>query len=424
MKSDHEQEPQSVGEESPRAAGEPRFTYLTSEQLMKLEKSRRQRARRERIARFMERSRLGWALDPDPFGAYFQFKPLPPKLEAARARFVRRLSWFALLRKRSERMYQLGLGGLVLAPLIAWGVLHSGPSHEQAFPVQLGFLFFSGLAYVLACAWVAWRCPDLVREVSERRANYDPDRQLHWRVLIEEEILTLRSFREYPMSVAFDEHMPSVRGASAKELFKGGIIPHQVGFGSFGRYRLEEAILTCAHERGLNVYEETLGRYADLRLVQGPTQVMESREPYVVSLYVRLPTEEELQGQPNFISSRTGRADEALDEVQEGVEEPRAKMDPVPPGSIILHWSSAAFEIRRDALMDVSLAVKHIHGLRDLYESIGIDRLAEAVAGWQGRRNLFSRLFASLLYLAALVAFGVFLSMQSWIVLQALIKAL
>ena len=425
MPNDHEQVADQTddGADTQKAPEDSWFPRLTPDPLMKLEKHRRQRERRERFNRFMERSRLGWLLHPAPFDDYFQFLPLPPKLEAAHARFVRRLSWFALLRKRSERMYQLGLGGLVMAPLIAWLVLHGGPVHEQAFPVQLGFLFFSGLAYVLACAWVAWRCPDLVREVSERKANYDPDRQLHWRVLVEEEILALRSLRAYPISVAFDEHMESFRGKRAKEFFMGGIVPHQVGFGAFGRYRLEEAILACAQELGLEVYEETLGPYAGLTLVEGPSKVMESREPYVVSLSVRLPTDDELAGRPNRWSSSTRRVDQALEE-DENEPSTMPSLKPVPPGSLIVHWSSAAFEFRRDALMDISLAVKHIHGLRVLYEVIGIDRLAEVVAGWQGRRHLLSRLFAGGLYLLALVAFGAFLSMQSWIVLQALIKAM
>jgi len=378
------------------------------ELLLKIEQDRRRRQRRERLHRFMEESWLGWLLHPDPFGKYYHRFPLPPELEAARARFVRRFSWFALLRKRSERMYQLGLGGIVMAPLVAWIVLHSGPAHAQAFPLQLGFLYFSGLGYVLACAWVAWRCPDLVKEVFERQAVYDPERKPHWRVLIEEEIRALVSVRAYPMELAFDDHLPGENSKQARQLFLGGHEPHQSGFGSFGRCRLEEVIVTCAHERGLEVYEESTPPERSLSRIKAPGQVLEGREPYVVSLWIRQASEEEQQ------RYRGRQAEPSLED-----EYPPNGPKGAPPGALVLGWHSRGFELKPDAFSDTPVAVKHLHGLRTLYEVIGVERLAEAVAGWQGRQNLWSRLFASGLYLIALVAFGVFLTMQSWIVVQA-----
>ncbi|TFL14755.1 hypothetical protein CSC67_05235 [Pusillimonas caeni] len=385
-----------------------KFSRSSTELLLKLERERRQRQRRERLRRFMEESRLGWLVHPDPFDTYHQTLPLPTKLEAARARFMRRFSWFVLLRKRSERIYQLGLGGIVIAPLAAWIVLHSNSVFARAFPLQLGFLYFSGLAYVLACAWVAWRCPDLIREVSERQANYDPDRKLHWRALIEEEIHALVSVRAYPIELAFDDFQPSENSRRARQLFLGGIEPHQSGFGSFGCYRLEEAIITCAHERGLAVYEESRTCPPFLSRIEGPRKLIEAREPYVVSLSIRQASEKEEEFHRES-KTKQSLAGKPLSSESKGV----------PPGSIIINWHSSGFEFKSEAFSDAPLAVRHVHGLHTLYEVIDVERLAETVASWQGRQNLLSRLFASGLYLIALLAFGVFLTMQSWIVVQA-----
>lgn len=379
---------------------------LSKEFLLKLKRERRKQKNRERLQRFMENNRLGWILHPAPFDRYYQLLPIPTKLEAARARFVRRLSWFSLLRKRSERTYQLGLGGIVVAPLVAWLVLHSGTQYAKSFPLQLGFLFFSGLAYVLACALAFWRCPDLVKEVSERKANYDPDRLRHWRILIEEEIYNLVTTKRYPIDLAFNEFQPGEYSKKARQLFLGGLVPYQSGFDEHGQYQLEKAIIACAHKQGIAVYEETSSHPRRLSPINDASIRLRGREPHVVNLSIRQASKEE----EDFYRERHA--------TQPGPQN-RTHHD-IPLGSIIISWNPSGFQTKSEALADTPLAVQHIYGLHILYKVIDIERMAEAIASWQGRQNLVSRLLVSSLYMAAILLFGAFLAMQSWVVAQAI----
>ncbi|MGU3627968.1 hypothetical protein [Comamonas sp. C24C] len=382
---------------------------LSEKFLLNLKRQRRQQNNRERLRHFMEKSRLGWILHPAPFDRYYQLFPIPTKLEAARARFVRRLSWFSLLRKRSERTYQLGLGGIVIAPLVAWLVLHSGTQYAKSFPLQLGFLFFSGLAYVLACALAFWRCPDLVKEVSEQKTNYDPDRLRHWRVLIEEEIYNLVTTIKYPIDLAFDEFQPGEYSKKARQLFLGGFVPYQSGFCAHGRYQLEKAIIACAHQQGIAVYEETSSHPRRLSPINDAGIRLGGREPYIVKLSIRQASKEE----EDFYRERHAAQSPA------GRPQNRTHHE-IPPGSIIISWNPSGFQTKSEALADTPLAVQHIYGWHTLYEVIDIERLAEAIASWQGRQNLVSRLLVSSLYMAAILLFGAFLAMQSWVVAQAI----
>ena len=331
--------------------------------------------------------------------------PLPTDLAARRARFLRSLSWFSLVRRRSERIYQLGLGGLIMAPLVGWIVLHFVNSPAHVFPRQLGALYFSGLFYVLATALLLWRCPTLIKELCLRPTDSNPDRDKHLAALIEEEILNLQTVRLYPVSAA--KLAPStVNSEIAAAMYASKIPPMMNGFGSYGRYLLERAILEFAAKSQFKIFEDTGARSPQLRLVDGASKVFEARTPYVVGLIIRQPWPDEILSSDD-IADQTGKVSD------DGAPRP-SKND------LILQWHDVGIETPDSAGKDVILEIKHAHGLRLLYEKGNLEEFAWIITRWQNWRRLPSRLIIWTLYSLAISLFAVFLVMQTITVWDAM----
>lgn len=378
--------------------------FLSSEAEERIEKSIRAHRRRELIRNFLERSRIGWLLHPAPMDSYFRDYLLPTVIAAKRARFLKSVSWPSLLLKRSERMYQLGLGGIVIAPLVSLIFIHAGADAAAAFPLQMSVLYLSGLAYVLASALLQWRCPDLIKEVEQgHRDGESSERQVRLQVLVEEAIQRHVMTRVFPIEAALRLRELSSAADLAAHMYRDGLTPFLTGFGSLGRYRLEEAICICADAAGVGVFEDSgIGATRTLSAVDGPKKVIEGGQPYVVDLYVRGPYDDELK--PSSSEENVRRRPKAND--------------------LIIRWCDRGVDFGIRPTSDVSIPVTYLQGVDLLYRAFGSERLARVVARWQSHDRLVARLAVLGLYSVALISFAGFLILQTRTVWQATTGAL
>lgn len=369
---------------------------ISANKLKQLKKLRANH-RVESIKRFLERSKLGWLIHPEPFEDYYSMRPLPTILAARRASFLRPFSWFSLIRRRSERIYQLGLGGLVLAPLVGWIILHFAATSAHAFPMQLGVLYFSGLFYVLASTLLIWRCPVLIKELCLRTTNSDPDRNKHLVALIEEEILDLKEVRSYPL-IAIELEPETSASQLAAVMYASNTIPTMNGFGSRGRYLLEHALLELGAKRGFKVFWESNRHPSQLSLLKSTGRLMEGRLPYVVDLFVRQPSPEEVTP-----------AIHTVDHINETYHR-----DPTPTrNDLVIEWHPVGLQFPSTAEKDGVLQREHANGLHLIYEKVNIEELAWIITRWQNWRRLLSRLIIWAFYSIALGLFAVYLVMQT-----------
>ena len=381
---------------------------VTPEQLKRMEqsirKSKRKRKLDELIDRLLERSKLAWLFHPEPFADSHGMFPFStnPRTRGQREQFLMSFSWFSLIRRRSERIYQLGLGGLIFAPLVGWLVLNFSTSPAHVFPKQLGVLYLSGLFYVLASTLLIWRCPYLIKELSLHVNNSNPDRDKYLIALIEDEISKFQEERIYPINaIRFEPKTEKSKNAAA--MYAGNILPVLSGFGADGYCQMGEIFLEFSKKAGFKIFVDSDGTSSKLELLTRTFGIVEGRAPFVVELFIRRPT-------PNEISPSV-----------DGDTIVATKDAPIPSeNDLIFRWMDADFRLKSESPKGDFLERCYANGFPLLYGNGKIEELAWIISRRKNWCNKGSRFFVWGLYSLGLLLFAIYLIMQTVVVWDAM----
>lgn len=180
------------------------FRYPPNKQLAAVIKENDRRRRRERVAEKMRSSLIYWffSAQADEPGRMLNSRSTLDRGKYERFRAF--VSWTNIARLQSSYAVKLGLAGLVFAPLIATAFLHVPYLRSFGFPKQFGFLFLSGLSFVLSSVVFRLRCPALLLEIqSGRGRTHDsPRRNDLLEALVSMEFAKLVTWRHYPADLA------------------------------------------------------------------------------------------------------------------------------------------------------------------------------------------------------------------------------
>lgn len=356
-----------------------------------------QQRRREWIR---EKIRSNWIF------RFFSSQANDPRLDLqqstlARAKYERFRSlvcWTHIARLQSSYAVKLGLTGLVFAPLLATAFLHIPYLKNFGFPKQFGFLFLSGLSFVLSAVLFRVRCPVLLLEMLSRTGHtHDSFRRKDvLEALVSTEFANLVTWRRYPADLALlvpDGHKDELAAA----MNANGWEPALNGYGPRQSAMIERAIYEFASRRNIKVWMKEFNRKEkrlELLPGYGPRIIYEGARPYVVRLHISMPDDSILEGQPEV-----GKDD------------------------LILDWHETPIDdvSRLPKTTDINVSISYAEGLHHLFSS---DDAAETfgliISRWQDHRRGLSRLVMFVLYAASVALFAGFLWLQTAIVLRAL----
>ncbi len=141
---------------------------------------------------------LTWALDESPYSTSRAFL-FDDYKQTKFYYFVRKwVSWYQLSILSSMSVFKLGLSSIVIAPIIA-NVSRFAKDHlffDYPFPIQMAFLFLSGLFYVVAIIVYSIRCPSYVSEMFQSK-TVSPFLEERLRQLENDLILKIKNFMEF-----------------------------------------------------------------------------------------------------------------------------------------------------------------------------------------------------------------------------------
>lgn len=377
---------------------EQKIPFLSDKALHAMSKKHRRRLLLQGIADKIRANWLFWFFSSHVEDPRYTLQSHSTRNRARYERFRSLVSWSHIARLQSSYAVKLGLGGLVVAPLIATAFLHIPYLKEFGFPKQFGFLFLSGLSFVLSSVLFRLRCPVLLAEMLSNtvQARDSLRRKDMLEALVSTEFANLVTWRSYPVDLA-QLMLEHDKDKLAVSMALNGLDPALAGYGPHQFAMIERAIYTFAERKDVKVWTEEFNR-EDRTMVlvpgYGPRTTYEGARPYIKRLRISKPDSDVLTKQPEV-----GRDD------------------------IILEWHETNLDdvSRMPKKTEINVSISYAEGLHHLFSSDeAADTFALIISRWQDHRRALSRLVMFVLYATSVCLFAAFLWLQSEIVLRAL----
>lgn len=371
---------------------------VSASRLAAIIKSDRKRRRREWIGEKIRSSRIFWFFNPQAEDPRLILRSRPTLDRAKYERFRSLVSWTHIARLQSSYAVKLGLTGLVFAPLMATAFLYIPYLKNFGFPRQFGFLFLSGLSFVLSALLFRLRCPVLLLEMLSRTTHVRDSlrRKDVLEALVSMEFASLVTWRRYPADLAL--LMPEgEKDKLAAAMIANGWDPALAGYGPRQFGMIERAIYEFASRRNIKVWMKEFNRQEkriELRPGYGPRITYEGARPYVVRLHISKPDHNILERQAEVCKN-----------------------------DLVLEWHETHLDdaSRLPKTADINVSISYAEGLHHLFSSDdAAETFALIISRWQEHRRGMSRLGMYILYSASIVLFASFLWLQTRIVLKAL----
>ncbi len=360
----------------------------------------RQNRRREKIRKFFHKSKLVWIFDPYPHETHKLYQR--SVIESYKRDKIRQTySWHNIARLQNEKAFKAGLAGIVTAPILA-GLSISKPLFISfSFPIQMAFIFLSGILFVLAASIYNTRVPDFVRRFveSEESKKYKaiPMREIRSSIFLE--FLKLgRTIEITPENIhELNKHQMAFQAAGIF-LMQGGSC-FKVGFDASGIAIIEKLLYRLAKKYKFKIYEEYKMEDDEIGLRERygrPGVCYTAKNIYLRHLSIQNAKEHFVVGvSPERVCGTLNDNDIVIDFYDPYIqtEEQIEKIPQVEP---------------------------YTHGLDKLLREEYIDTIVEELSYWQSWQRPLSRVSSLLLYRMSLLSFVVFLFFQGTIVLQAI----
>ncbi len=352
----------------------------------------------EKIKHLIRKSKLIWILDPYPFETHNSPRTVVENYKREKIRQT--YSWHNISRFQNERSYKAGLAGIVTAPILASFAIDSPPIVNFDFPVQMAFIFLSGMLFVLASVIYNKRTPYFVKAFLEgeenRKYKAAPIKEIRSSILFE--FLKLgRTIKITPKNLHELENHQMDYKAAGLLLVRGGTC-YKVGFDERGQATIERFIYTIARKQTFNIFEEYTRDDGEigLRKRAGPITTYPTGDIYIRHLSIE-------RVSSHFVTKLT----------PERVDAQYTEKD------IVLKFYDPYIKTP-DQIDKNSLTEPYARGLDVLLMDEYLDTIVEEISYWQSWQRPVSRLLAIWLYRLSLLSFSVFLLYQASVVWNAL----
>lgn len=360
----------------------------------------RKHRRREKIRKFLHSSRLVWLLDPRPYEAPVLTRSVAD--EYSRDSLRMKYSWSSIARLQNEKTLKAGLVGIVTAPILASLAVANVPNFHYNFPVQMAFIFASGLLFVIATAVYNVRAPCFIKKYLEPADNkrFKPETIREIASSIQYEFLKLGCTIEITKHNVQELVSHERAYQTANILLSREEACFKVGFDAQGQALIEKLLFKLASRHGFKIFEEYKrdDKNMGLRLRSGPGWCIPAGKVYVRHLMLE-------KAQEHHVAST-----EAERDVGE-LGERDLVLKFYDPYIKTLHQLDKDKQVEPYAL-----------GLHNILHEEYADTIVEELAYWQSWQRPFSRLSAVWLYQIALLSFVIFLIYQSNVVWMAVAK--
>jgi hypothetical protein len=218
--------------------------------------------RRDRL----EKSKLYWIFDPKIKETH-RIKPRDTEQTYQRANIRYFFSWEGLSKFLLAPFFKVGLTSIIFTPFIA-SIYNSFGGKLEAylginFPIQMSFLFFSGLLVVIARVIYETFCPKLLKAYINNNPLYE--KKLHneqW-IQTELEYCLLQYVYGLPISGGYLHRRNQIQEMRQKDnsldenLHTSPILelaPQRVGFNVYGMWLIENLLLRISKKTGHRLF--------------------------------------------------------------------------------------------------------------------------------------------------------------------------
>ncbi|EJG0322564.1 hypothetical protein C4D07_RS03160 [Vibrio parahaemolyticus] len=355
--------------------------------------------RRERIRNFIHKSKLVWVLDPYPYETH-KLRPRSIVENFKREKVRQTYSWHNISRLQNEKAYKAGLAGIITAPILASLAINQPLFVSFEFPIQMAFIFLSGILFVLAGVIYNYRVPTFVKAYMEVKENKKykaaPISQIHSSIFLE--FLNLGRTTEITPKNLHELQDHQIAYETAGLLLRQGGACYKVGFDEIGQAYIERLIYKLSEKKKFKVFEEYKRKDGELGLRErmGPCTTYSTGAIYVRHLKIEKACKHYISvSTPERVEGEFSKEDIVIDFYDPYIQTPNQidKQDQLEP------YTS-----------DLSVILKEDY----------LDILVEEISYWQSWQRPFSRVLALWLYRLSLFSFGIFLIYQASIVWGAL----
>jgi len=355
--------------------------------------------RRERIRNFLHKSKLIWILDPYPYETH-KIRPRTVIENYKREKIRQTYSWHNISRLQNEKAYKAGLVGIVTAPILASFAISKPPSINFDFPIQMAFIFLSGILFVLAGIVYSKRVPYFVKAFMDSAENKKyraaPIREIHSSIFYE--FLKLgRTFEITPKNIhELKNHQMAFKTAGIL-LMRGGAC-YKVGFDAVGQATIERFIYKLSNNKNFKVFEEYKREDEEVGLRErpGPWTTYPAGDLYARHLSIEKVCDHYVTGlTPERVDSDHSANDIVIKFYDPYIQTP-------------------------DQIDKNSQVEPYTHGLDLLLREDYLDTIVEELSYWQSWQRPLSRLLSLWLYRLSLLSFSIFLLYQASVVCEAL----
>lgn len=369
---------------------------MNYERLYEMQKQHR---REERIRKFLRNSWLMWIFDSRPYETHI-FYPRSIVRNAQREKVRQFFSWHNISRLQNEKAYRVGLVGIITAPIFATLTVSEPFRMSFDFPIQMGFLFFSGISFVLATVIYNLRVPSFVRgfiETSEQKKHKaTPIREIHSAIFLE--FLKLGSILKVtPENVVSLSHKKT-EFEVAEAMLSQGMECYKTGFDTVRRVYVERLLYALAEKHDFKIFEEKRLDNGEVTLKEGGW----AGERYVAS---------DLCIHHLHIKS--------IQECHQVISNPSVGKGSFSENDIVVDFYDASIKSHKD--IDKKQEIEpYTLGLETLLREEYLDTIIEELSYWQSWQRPFSRVLSLLMYMFSIGFFSLFLIYQMYIVLSAI----
>jgi hypothetical protein len=359
----------------------------------------RRNRRRERIRNFAHKSKLIWILDPYPYETH-KIMPRTIVENYKREKIRQTYSWHNISRLQNEKAYKAGLAGIVTAPILASFAISKPLFVNFNFPIQMAFIFLSGILFVLAGIIYSKRAPYFVKAFMEGEENKKyraaPIREIHSSIFYE--FLKLgRTTEITPQNIHELENHQMAYETAGILLIQGGSC-YKVGFDAVGQAIIERFIYKLSDKKRFKVFEEYKRDDGEvgLRERSGPWTTYPVGDVYIRHLSIEKVCD-------HYVTRLT----------PERVNGDHSEND------IVIEFYDPYIKTP-DQIDKNSQIEPYTRGLDLLLREEYLDTIVEELSYWQSWQRPLSRVFSLWLYRLSLLSFSIFLLYQASVVWNAL----
>lgn len=359
----------------------------------------RRNKRREKIRNFIHKSKLIWVLDPYPYETH-KIMPRTVVENYKREKIRQAYSWHYISRLQNEKAYKAGLAGIVTAPILASLAISKPLFFNFNFPIQMAFIFLSGMLFVLAGVIYSKRAPYFVKAFMEGEENKKyraaPIREIHSSIFYE--FLKLgRTYEITPQNIhELKNHLMAYKTAGIL-LMQGGSC-YKVGFDAVGQAIIERFIYKLSDKKKFKVFEEYKRDDGEvgLRERSGPCTTYPVGDLYTRHLSIESVCDHYVTGlTPERVDGYHSDSDIVIKFYDPYIQTP-------------------------DQIDKKSQIEPYTHGLDLLLKEEYLDTIVEELSYWQSWQRPLSRILSLWLYRLSLISFSIFLIYQASVVWGAL----